>query len=194
MRCIKNPATDSVWERGRRNHASKKRLRELALPEPSAISSGLEFVAQRELHDARIREQAAVVAETPSATHTERARKEARLNIEADAVGNVENLPPELQALLFAPGHAPALGKAEIEPEEAVTPDDVPLSGLSRIGIVKRTDRRGPVGENVGPARIEIDAGVNRGNLVGIAFQLEIRRIVAGAIIHADGETAGQAE
>jgi hypothetical protein len=52
---------------GMKNLRAQRSLREHALLGPVIFSETLEFVAHRELHDARIGKQAAVVAETPAA-------------------------------------------------------------------------------------------------------------------------------
>ena len=66
----------------------------------------LEFVAQSKLHDARVGNQASVVAKSLPITVEERTGRVgcgSGLNVEANGVGNVENLPTELQTLSFGP-------------------------------------------------------------------------------------------
>ena len=68
----------------------------------------LELVAQCELHGARVRQQAGVLAEGAAVGE----RKVQRLNIEAREVERVEHFPTELQRVPFRPRHLPSLGKS----------------------------------------------------------------------------------
>ena len=119
--------------------------------------SGLasEFEAQGELHDARISEQARIVAEAAAAAESECRREQTGLNVEANGVGYVESLPAELKALRLTPGHGPTLRDSEVESEEAVAADDIALSRLSSISRSERTDGSRTIGENIGSAGVE---------------------------------------
>jgi hypothetical protein len=79
-------------------------------PESFCFRLKLEFVAQSKLHEARVGNQAGVVAESLPLTVEERAGRVgcgSGLNVEANGVGNVENLPTELPALSFGPPQGP---------------------------------------------------------------------------------------
>ena len=98
-----------------------------------------EFEAQGELHDARVGEQTRIIAEASAAAESECRGEQTGLDVEANGVGYVESLPAELETLRFTPGHGPALGNSEVDSEEAVTADDIALSGLAGISRSERT-------------------------------------------------------
>src|SRR5258705_7697639 len=81
----------------------------------------LELVAQRELHYARIGQQAGVVPEGTLCVD----RWSDRLNVESNRVRYVKYFPSEGYTLMFRPRHCPALGQAQVYAKETVAPDIV---------------------------------------------------------------------
>src|ERR1700722_13922318 len=79
----------------------------------------LELVAQCELHRARVRQQARILAKVAGV----RNREVQRLNVESRKVQHVEHFPSELERVSFGPRHLPTLGKSRIQAGEAVATD-----------------------------------------------------------------------
>ena len=76
----------------------------------------LKLVAQLELHDARVCQQARVVPEVAVV----RERKIKRLHVESRQVEGVEDIPAELQRLGFFPRHLPAFAEPEVQAGKSV--------------------------------------------------------------------------
>lgn len=86
----------------RKEKAPKLSLRSLFLP----LKQGLEFVTQSKLHDARVGQRTAVIAEVGRVAVVHGSGRQVavgRLDVEADRVRYVEYFPTELKALPFTP-------------------------------------------------------------------------------------------
>ena len=88
----------------------------------------------------------------------------------------------------------PTLRKPHINAEISIAADVIALPGLTSVSGSKRIDCRGAIGKNIRRPGVEVDAGFDGSDLVGVAFQFEVCREVAETIVHRDRETARQAE
>src|SRR5262249_43826354 len=66
--------------------------------------------------------------------------RSAGLHIEANRVGDVEDFPPELKALLFRPRHSPALGKVKVHVEESLPAELIARSARAWERRLKAVD------------------------------------------------------
>src|SRR5580704_10214228 len=149
----------------------------------------LELVAQCELHRARVRQQARILAKVAGV----RNREVQRLNVESRKVQHVEHFPSELERVSFGPRHLPTLGKSRIQAGEAVATDRVARANLTRESGLKRTE----CSSRCGCAAEDVDASIgilgranrrHRSDLLCIAGDLPVRRIL-GSVANADWET-----
>ena len=110
--------------------------------------SGLELVAQAELHDARLRDL--VVVSPPGDWVAEAPRSAERIKLRR--VRYVENFPAKLQVVILVIGHVPLFRQSCIDGEITVASNVVTLSGETRprIAIYSVGSRR--IGEQVGSA------------------------------------------
>src|SRR5437588_7297450 len=125
-----------------------------------ALSRDLEFVAQGELHDTRIGQQAGIVPERgrqllQRCNACTSLSSQTRERVEAVKVRHVEYFPSELQAVALD-GHLPALVQCHVEGGESVSPDYVSRSSLPRKGMYEVVECGSGIGKSAHSASSEI--------------------------------------
>ena len=112
-------------------------LRRDQLCAPLLVPVLSELVSQRELHNARVRQQASVLPEgcriVDVGVHG--------LDVKARGIGNVKHLPAELEAMVLGVRHLPALAEPRVEAEEAIAANVVPCAGFSREVVPEPSER-----------------------------------------------------
>jgi len=173
---------------------AKKNAGEVLLPGAREVQvGGLEFVAQGELHYARVGVQARIIAEIGTGAVD---RVIDALDVEADMIGDVENLPAELDAVMVGVGHDPTFGETHIYAEETRAAEVVALAGLSRkrldeIELCVRTLSKGV--DDGGIGRTLENTGGDWSGLVSIAGKVPVGGPL-GTVKDTEGKTASETE
>src|SRR6266403_1365196 len=110
------------------------------------LNRSLAWRVREELHDARLREEAGVIAELlGKLLEVGRIVPEPGRDVKAMEVRNVENFPPELQAVLPLERQNPALAQAHVPTGVALSANNISRAAATgeRVNIVisKRVGR-----------------------------------------------------
>ena len=123
-------------------------------------SGCLKFIPKRELHHTRGAEGRRIFAKVAGVAEIDIGLR----RIEADGVGEVENLPSKLQRVLFQMWNLEALGEAGINAENAVAANAVALASFAGHRVVVGSQSRTGLGEDV---RSAFSTGNWRGRVFG---------------------------
>src|SRR5690348_1759579 len=123
----------------------------------------LEAIDQGELHHARMREGAGVIAKGRPGVHFVLHG----VDVEAGGVEDVEDVPAELERLAFEAGKMPSLLKAHVEAEKAVAANIVALAALAGESIVEAGRGLNGILEDVGNEAGVLDVDVAGSGLDG---------------------------
>src|ERR1035437_1926972 len=103
----------------------------------------LEFIAKRELHHPRIREQPRVGAKISRV----RQRRRIRVHVESREIADVEHFPAKLHAVPLFVRHVPPLTQRRVQSQKSISTNCVAASRLSWVSEFVRAKSRTGLGE-----------------------------------------------